>query len=91
MPNNIYIILPPPDLPNITMNSPRFIVTDTPRNAGTPSNPNKYVNCCCLFICIYINTLLLLFIYMYIKRKHTYKYLSLPISSTPACDGRWLG
>lgn len=39
------VVLPPPDVPKIEMNSPSWTVRLTPRNAGTPSIPSKYVLC----------------------------------------------
>jgi hypothetical protein len=35
------VVLPPPDVPRMVMNSPSFIVRPTPRKAGTPSIPSK--------------------------------------------------
>lgn len=35
------VVLPPPDVPRIVMNSPWFTVRFTPRRAGTPSIPKR--------------------------------------------------
>ena len=35
------VVLPPPDLPRMSTNSPRLIDKDTPRRAGTPSVPQR--------------------------------------------------
>lgn len=39
------VVLPPPDVPNIVINSPSLMVKLTPLRAGTPSNPKRYVLC----------------------------------------------
>ena len=35
------VVLPPPDVPRIVMNSPSLIVSPTPLSAGTPSIPSR--------------------------------------------------
>jgi hypothetical protein len=35
------VVLPPPEVPRIVMNSPWLIVRFTPRRAGTPSMPRR--------------------------------------------------
>lgn len=38
-----YLVFPPPDVPKMHTNSPRFKLKDTPLRAAIPSIPNKYV------------------------------------------------
>ena len=35
------VVLPPPDVPKIVINSPSLMVSPTPRKAGTPSIPKR--------------------------------------------------
>lgn len=37
------LVLPPPEFPSITTNSPCLIEREAPLKAATPYNPNKYV------------------------------------------------
>jgi hypothetical protein len=41
----INLVFPPPDVPKIQTNSPRFKLIETPLKAAIPSIPNKYVLC----------------------------------------------
>jgi len=40
---SVKLTLPPPLVPSIIMNSPAAMLRLTPRSAGTPSTPSRYV------------------------------------------------